>query len=91
VAIIGEIEGGLQDMGFPPLSLAAARRGEQGYLVVPERREAIRLAVRLAEVDDGVLVAGKGHEDCQIVGQERRHFDDREEVREALREKFGYS
>ncbi|MDI6853950.1 MAG: UDP-N-acetylmuramoyl-L-alanyl-D-glutamate--2,6-diaminopimelate ligase [Deltaproteobacteria bacterium] len=91
VAIIGEIEAGLQDMGFPPLSLAAAKRGDKGYLVVPERREAIRLAVRFAQTDDGVLVAGKGHEDYQIVGQERRHFDDREEVQEALRGKIGYS
>ncbi len=89
VAIIGEIEAGLQDMGFPPLSLTAAKRGEKGYIVVPERGEAIRLAVRLAEADDGVLVAGKGHEDYQIIGQERRHFDDREEAQEALRGKFG--
>ena len=89
VAIITEIEAGLHDMGFPPLSLAAARRGERGYLVVPDRREAIGLAVQLAGVDDGVLVAGKGHEDYQIIGSERRHFDDREEVQKALKEKFG--
>ncbi len=85
IAIIAEIEAGLQDMGFPVLSLAAARRGERGYLVVPDRREAIHLAVQLAGPDDGVLVAGKGHEDYQIVGHERRHFDDREEVQEALK------
>ena len=89
VAIIAEIEAGLHDMGFPPLSLAAARRGERGYLVVPDRREAIGLAVQLAGGDDGVLVAGKGHEDYQIIGHERRHFDDREEVQEALKARFG--
>jgi len=33
---------------------------------------------------DAVLIAGKGHEDYQIVGAERRHFDDREEARRAL-------
>jgi len=88
VAIIAEIEAGLHDMGFPPLSLAATRRGERGYLVVPDRREAIGLAVQLAGVDDGVLVAGKGHEDYQIIGHERRHFDDREEVVEALNKKL---
>jgi UDP-N-acetylmuramoyl-L-alanyl-D-glutamate--2,6-diaminopimelate ligase len=89
IAIIGEIEAGLKDTGFPLLSLAKARRGERGYLVVPDRREAIRLAVSLAAPDDGVLVAGKGHEDYQIIGSERRHFDDREEVPEALKQKFG--
>lgn len=88
VAIIGEIEAGLQDMGFPLLSLAAARRGERGYIVVPDRREAVRLAISLAALDDGVLVAGKGHEDYQIIGRERRHFDDREEVQEALQKRF---
>jgi UDP-N-acetylmuramoyl-L-alanyl-D-glutamate--2,6-diaminopimelate ligase len=89
VAIIAEIETGLQDMGYPLLSLKAAQRGQHGYLVVSDRREAIRLAVSLASRDDGVLVAGKGHEDYQIIGSERRHFDDREEVQEALKEKFG--
>jgi UDP-N-acetylmuramoyl-L-alanyl-D-glutamate--2,6-diaminopimelate ligase len=87
IAIIGEIEAGLKDMGYPLLSLAQARRGERGYLVVPDRREAIRLAVSLAAPDDGVLVAGKGHEDYQIIGAERRHFDDREEVQAALRDR----
>ena len=44
------------------------------------RREAIRKAVRLAGGKDLVLIAGKGHEDYQIIGGERRHFDDREEA-----------
>jgi len=85
LAIIREIERGLEAVGFPLLSLAAARRGERGYLIMPDRREAIRLAVQLAAPGDGVLIAGKGHEDYQIIGQERRHFDDREEVQEALK------
>jgi UDP-N-acetylmuramoyl-L-alanyl-D-glutamate--2,6-diaminopimelate ligase len=87
LAIIAEIEAGLAELGSPRLSLPQARRGERGYLVAPDRREAIRLAVQLAAPDDGVLVAGKGHEDYQIVGHERRHFDDREEVQEALKER----
>ena len=62
------------------ISEAAAKRGAKGYVVVPDRREAIRLAVSLARPGDAVLVAGKGHEDYQIWGTERRHFDDREEV-----------
>ena len=55
--------------------------------MVPDRREAIRLAVNLAAPADAVLVAGKGHEDYQIFGSERRHFDDREEVAQALKDR----
>jgi UDP-N-acetylmuramoyl-L-alanyl-D-glutamate--2,6-diaminopimelate ligase len=54
--------------------------------VIPDRREAIRLAVNLARPGDAVLIAGKGHENYQIWGTERRHFDDREEVAAALKE-----
>jgi len=57
--------------------------------VVPDRREAIRLAVSLARPGEAVLVAGKGHENYQIWGAERRHFDDREEVAQALEEYHG--
>jgi UDP-N-acetylmuramoyl-L-alanyl-D-glutamate--2,6-diaminopimelate ligase len=89
LAIIRDIETGLKAMRYPSLSLAAARRGEQGYLVVPDRREAIRLAVDLANRPDAVLVAGKGHEDYQIWGEEKIHFDDREEALEALKEYDG--
>jgi len=86
LAIIRDIEAGLEPLSYPRLSLAAARQGERGYLVVPDRREAIRLAVDLAHPPDAVLVAGKGHEDYQIWGEERIHFDDREEALEALQE-----
>jgi UDP-N-acetylmuramoyl-L-alanyl-D-glutamate--2,6-diaminopimelate ligase len=89
VAIIREIEPGLEQSGLPRLDAAAAQRGEAGYLVVPDRREAIRLAVSLAGPGEAVLVAGKGHENYQIWGAERRHFDDREEVAQALREYHG--
>ena len=63
--------------GLTKISAAAAKRGAKGYLVVPDRREAIRLAVSLARPGDAVLVAGKGHENYQIWGG-RRHFDDRQ-------------
>ncbi|MBI4644722.1 MAG: hypothetical protein HY743_13575, partial [Deltaproteobacteria bacterium] len=76
-------------MNVPRLTAAAAKKGKTGYLVIPERREAIRLAVELARPGDAVLVAGKGHENYQIRGNERLHFDDREEVREALKEYHG--
>ncbi len=86
LAIISQIEPGVRAGGLSPVTAAAARAGNPGYLVVPDRREAIRLAVRLARPGAAVLVAGKGHENYQIWGQERRHFDDREEVAAALKE-----
>jgi UDP-N-acetylmuramoyl-L-alanyl-D-glutamate--2,6-diaminopimelate ligase len=50
-------------------------------LVEPDRLLAIRAAISLARPGDLVLVAGKGHEDYQILGTKRIHFDDREAVR----------
>ncbi len=49
-----------------------------------DRREAIGTAVAMARPGDIILVAGKGHENYQIIGTETRHFDDREEVRKAF-------
>ena len=49
-----------------------------------DRRAAIRAAIKRARKGDVVVVAGKGHEDYQIIGGARTHFDDRDEVRAAL-------
>jgi UDP-N-acetylmuramoyl-L-alanyl-D-glutamate--2,6-diaminopimelate ligase len=57
---------------------------KSGYIVVPDRREAIRLAVQILQQGDLLLVAGKGHETYQIVGHVKSHFDDREEILNAL-------
>jgi UDP-N-acetylmuramoyl-L-alanyl-D-glutamate--2,6-diaminopimelate ligase len=89
MSIIQEIETGLTARNVPHLKVAGAKQGQAGYLVVPDRREAIRLAVQLAHPGDAVLVAGKGHEDYQIRGNQRLHFDDREEVQAALKEYHG--
>lgn len=62
---------------------AGAGDGSQ-VVVIPDRAEAIRRAVSEAGPGDVVLVAGKGHEDYQIIGDERRHHSDREAVRAAL-------
>jgi len=83
-AIIAAIVPGLEGAGAARLDERRARAGERGYLVVPDRREAIAIALSAARSGDAVLIAGKGHEDYQIVGAERRPFDDREEARRAL-------
>jgi UDP-N-acetylmuramoyl-L-alanyl-D-glutamate--2,6-diaminopimelate ligase len=70
-AILRDVEEGLRAAGRP-------------YLKITDRREAIHRAVAEARAGDIVVIAGKGHEDYQIVGDERRHFDDREVAREAL-------
>lgn len=55
------------------------------YCVIPERREAIKKSLSLAESGDIVLIAGKGHENYQILGNRISHFDDRQVTRECLR------
>ena len=57
-----------------------------GFVVIPDRREAIEFAARMAGADDVLLVAGKGHEDYQVLGTEKIHFDDREELARVLNE-----
>ena len=56
-------------------------------LSITDRREAIRTAVALANKGDIILLAGKGHEDYQIIKGVKRHFDDKEELSNALKEK----
>jgi UDP-N-acetylmuramoyl-L-alanyl-D-glutamate--2,6-diaminopimelate ligase len=57
-------------------------------IVICDRATAIRTAILQAQPGDGVLLAGKGHEDYQILGTEKIHFDDREHAREALEERM---
>lgn len=59
-------------------------KGVEGYLVEADRRKAIQKAVDVHRENDVVVVAGKGHEDYQIIGTEKIHFDDREILAELL-------
>jgi UDP-N-acetylmuramoyl-L-alanyl-D-glutamate--2,6-diaminopimelate ligase len=82
--IIDHIEAGLKDLGHRRLSAPDVDAARQGYLVVPDRRQAIRLAVSLGDPGDVILLAGKGHETYQILGTRRLYFNDRQEAWEAL-------
>jgi UDP-N-acetylmuramoyl-L-alanyl-D-glutamate--2,6-diaminopimelate ligase len=57
-------------------------------MVICDRATAIRTAILQAQPGDGVLLAGKGHEDYQILGTEKIHFDDREHARDALQQRL---
>lgn len=63
--------------------------GEERFMVEPDRREAIALALRQAGPDDLVVVAGKGHESGQVFSDRVVPFDDRQVVRECLKEMPG--
>jgi UDP-N-acetylmuramoyl-L-alanyl-D-glutamate--2,6-diaminopimelate ligase len=67
----------------------AGKTKHDEYEVITDRADAIRWAIGLARPGDLVMVAGKGHEDYQIFGTRRVHFDDREVVRAVLGER-GY-
>ena len=56
--------------------------------VVGDRSLAIQTAIALAQPGDGILIAGKGHEDYQILGTEKIHFDDREQAGHYLRDRY---
>src|SRR4030095_2687776 len=69
--IISEIEVGVRETGTE-------------YSVVSDRRDAIFRAIGLARSNDVVIIAGKGHETYQIVGDDKFHFDDREVALDAI-------
>jgi len=72
-------------------ALAGDPGGQERCLVIPDRKEAIRRALSLAGEGDCVVIAGKGHETYQILGDRTVPFDDREVARESLRPSAGGS
>ena len=83
-SIIRMIVPGLERQGWRPVSVDGLPAARGGFAVVPDRAAAIRLATLAARPEDTVLIAGKGHEDYQILGTGKIHFDDREQARAAL-------
>lgn len=65
--------------------IQAGMKGFSNYQVTPDRAEAIAAAVASARENDIVIIAGKGHEEYQIIGTEKRHFSDQQTVRESLK------
>lgn len=72
IEIINDMLGGLTD------------EEQKNCLTIVDRREAIKTACALAQANDVVLIAGKGHEDYQIIKGVKHHFDDKEEVRKCF-------
>ena len=77
VNILADIEKGLIDEKYP----------FDKYLIISDRERAIGHGIKLLTKGDSLLIAGKGHENYQIIGTEKIHFDDREVVRKILEEK----
>jgi UDP-N-acetylmuramoyl-L-alanyl-D-glutamate--2,6-diaminopimelate ligase len=84
-SILRDVEAGLA--GLTRVEPGQLPSSDRSYCVVEDRRQAIRVALGAAGAGDTVLLAGKGHEDYQIVGREKLPFDDRDEARRALAER----
>jgi UDP-N-acetylmuramoyl-L-alanyl-D-glutamate--2,6-diaminopimelate ligase len=84
-SILRDVEAGLA--GLRRVAPEALRASPGGYASVVDRRDAIALAIDIADAADMVVIAGKGHEDYQIIGRTRLPFHDGEEALRALRRK----
>ncbi|MFH0844818.1 MAG: UDP-N-acetylmuramoyl-L-alanyl-D-glutamate--2,6-diaminopimelate ligase, partial [Pseudomonadota bacterium] len=85
LSIIAQIQKGIEEAALKRLDLT--HQGEilkTGYFIEEDRRKAIEKAISMACRKDLVLIAGKGHEDYQIIGSKTIHFDDREEADKAV-------
>ncbi len=64
------------------------KRGSAAYEIIPDRRRAIDCAISMARKGDVVVIAGKGHEDYQIIGNRVVSFDDRKQARELIEKRL---
>ncbi len=83
-AILRDVEAGLGALRRE--EDAPIDSGARSYTVIEDRRRAIEKAIAVARDEDTVVIAGKGHEDYQIIGHEKRPFDDRREATRILAE-----
>ena len=67
------------------MEVGLARSGATKYLKIADRREAIRRAIELANPGTVVVIAGKGHETTQVIGDQSIPFDDRKVAAELAR------
>ena len=100
IAILDEVEAGIRRTEVVKLSVSSLQsriaetrqpipETKRGYFVEADRRTAIGIALSVARPGDLVLIAGKGHEDYQILGTQKIHFDDREVAREEAERRAG--
>ena len=85
-AIIADILPGLKAAGSLEFRPAEIRNGWQnkGFLVEPDRKQAIRLGIQASRKGDIVVIAGKGHETYQIIGEQTLPFNDVAEAAEVI-------
>lgn len=72
LAILSDIEEGIKEQNYTK------------YIKIEKREEAIKYAISLLKENDGLMIAGKGHETYQIIGTKTRYFSDQEEVKKSL-------
>ena len=89
LAIIGEIETGIDQKKIKKIEIdhLEIMNDVHSYTVIPDREKAIEAAIDIASAGDIVLIAGKGHEDYQIMGTKKMPFDDRIVAAHALKMK----
>jgi UDP-N-acetylmuramoyl-L-alanyl-D-glutamate--2,6-diaminopimelate ligase len=80
--ILKDVEEGLTEL--QRVDAESLEQTDGSYAMIPDRRRAIEVAIGIAGPADMVVIAGKGHEDYQVVGHERLPFLDRAEARTAL-------
>lgn len=73
INILKDLENGLKDIGYDK------------YIIIENREDAIKKGIELLNDGDSLLIAGKGHENYQIIGTTKYHFDDKEIVNKYLK------
>lgn len=86
--ILAQVRAGALAAEASELSPIQVQAKERGFVVISDRRKAIEFASEIAQAGDLLLVAGKGHEDYQVLGTTKIHFDDCEELLRTLSSKM---